>query len=317
MPHLSFLLSFLLLVPALQSAVAQGFTRCSTQTPSGDVRAQLDANFTAMGIEPIDDEELVLSSRGLGSRRRTIDVFFNVLYKNQTREGGYLPRNMITDQMWVLNEDYRKTGLSFNLKKLTYYKNETWYGDAFWGNDPNREMSLKLRKGGPDTLNIYSVGFTAPFNAGYLGYATFPYEYIEYPEIDGVVLLGESLPGGTATNYNLGKTLTHEVGPWVGLWHTFQTEYNDYWCEETPGDEVGDTPAQEGPSSGCPIGRDSCPGHEGLDPIHNYMDYSYDSCLTEFSRGQIRRLRGQLFAYRGINLGMRRRKGGPKGPGRH
>ncbi|KAF9048897.1 hypothetical protein BJ165DRAFT_1343855 [Panaeolus papilionaceus] len=270
-----------------------------------------------MGIEPIDDEELALSSRGLGSRRHTVDVYFNVVYKNQTREGGYLPRKMITDQMRVLNEDFRKTGLSFNLKQLTYYKNKTWYGDVVWGNDANRDMSLKLRKGGPDTLNVYSVGFTSPDNYGFLGYASFPYEIDEFPEIDGVVLLGESLPGGKKRDYDLGKTLTHEVGHWVGLWHTFQTEFDQYLCEESPGDEVDDTPAQRGPSYGCPIGWDSCPEHKGLDPIQNYMNYASDSCVTEFSRGQIRRLRGQLFAYRGINLGMRRRRGGPKGPGRH
>jgi len=60
---------------------------------------------------------------------------------------------------------------------------------------------------------------------------------------------------------------------------------------------VDDTPAQASPTSGCPEGRDSCPA-AGLDPIHNYMDYSYDSCYTEFTAGQVQRARDAWLLYR-------------------
>jgi len=43
-------------------------------------------------------------------------------------------------------------------------------------------------------------------------------------------------------------------------------------------------------SDGCFIGQDSCPDHPGLDPIHNYMDYSSNPCQHEFTPGQEERM---------------------------
>ena len=91
---------------------------------------------------------------------------------------------------------------------------------------------------------------------------------------------------GTSTRYagayDLGKTGTHEAGHWVNLEHTFQGGCGP------KGDFVDDTPAMLVPTSGCPEGKDTC-SDPGLDPIHNYMDYSYDSCYTQFTKGQAAR----------------------------
>jgi hypothetical protein len=95
--------------------------------------------------------------------------------------------------------------------------------------------------------------------------------------------------------YNLGATLVHEVGHWLGLEHTFEGG-----CSQT-NDGVGDTPAIREPTSGCPLSRrDTCPNMPGADQFENYMDYSDDRCMNLFTRGQIERM---VASYEGLRLG--------------
>jgi len=131
-------------------------------------------------------------------------------------------------------------------------------------------MKRQLRLGTYRTLNLYIV---KNLNDDWLGYCYFPENASPGSTVyimDGCSVEAATLPGGSEADFNLGHIATHEIGHWFGLYHTFQGGCNG------DGDYVSDTPAQASASEGCPVGRDSCPNQPGLDPIHNYMDYSYE-----------------------------------------
>lgn len=224
----------------------------------------------------------------------TIPVFWHVI-RNSSGVTGDVSTAQINDQTAVLNLAFSgqgpggtgaDTGFGFVLTGVDYSNNDAWFA-AGPGTRAEAAMKRALRQGGADALNIYTNS-----GAGLLGWATAPWEYARNPRNDGVVVLWSSLPGGSAAPHNQGDTATHEVGHWMGLYHTFQGG-----CGGS-GDFVSDTPYERSPAFGCPTGRDTCRGKPGLDPIHNFMDFSDDDCMFQFTADQAERIATLFTTYR-------------------
>jgi hypothetical protein len=238
-------------------------------------------------------EEVPASAKGKGGRdfRATVPVWFHVVHDGPIAN---LTQEQIDAQIGVLNETFAgreggyNTGFRFRLAGVTRTDNGEWLRHGF-GDNTEREMKRALHRGGRETLNIYST--EASF---YLGWAYFPNLSDSRLYLDGIVVDWESMLGTSTTyagRYDLGKTTTHEAGHWINLYHTFQGGCNRW------GDYVEDTPPQSIATNGCPEGQDSC-REPGLDPIHNYMDYSYDACYNQFTRGQARRMQDAWLFFR-------------------
>jgi hypothetical protein len=239
--------------------------------------------------------DMPASAKGKAGKnfRATIPVYFHVITDGTT---GALTDAQIAGQIAVLNNTFSAgeggaaTGFRFRLAGVTRTDNAAWFY-ANPGGTNEQTMKRTLKRGGDDALNWYSTTAGA-----YLGWAYLP-DITTKPgqrHLDGVVVDWESVPGASTTyagQYDQGETGTHEVGHWLNLEHTF------YGGCSAKGDYVEDTPPEKTATSGCPAGKDTCKA-PGLDPIHNYMDYSYDSCYTEFTAGQVQRMHDAWLLYR-------------------
>lgn len=283
-----------------QRAFIEAGRRCFETSEDDDGTTPPDSptprDLGGRGIRPVTSEAGRLADT-FAATAIQIPVYFHVIQSTAGKSGiGYVPDRWIRDQIDVLNNAYAgqgpdgtgaNTSFRFYLAaSADYTVNATWY-NAGPGTTAERNMKTALRIGSAEALNIYTNS-----GAGYLGWATFPSSYQSQPKLDGVVCYWASLPGSDYTPYNLGDTATHEVGHWLGLYHTFQGGCNGQ------GDSVTDTAAERSPAFGCPAGRDTCKRDASPDPITNFMDYTDDECMFMFTAGQSSRMDSQWATYR-------------------
>ncbi|KAJ0332567.1 hypothetical protein COL922a_011285 [Colletotrichum nupharicola] len=290
--------SFLVAASMLASAFAK--RTCGTDEPT-EVDLQVAQDFKLM--------ESSARLAGNGSRAAgpiQINVYWHVVASSQSVSGGYLTQATLDEQLAVLNTAYAPHDISFVEAGADWTVNSDWAADR-------AEVAMKtaLRKGTYADVNVYFVA-----SSPYLGYARFPQTITPGSadfNLDGVVVLSTTVPGGSYEEYSLGHTATHEIGHWLGLFHTFQGNA----CSGD-GDSVDDTPYEaevnipsatrqserssanksQQESYGCQIGRDTCPNSAGTDSVTNYMNYSDDECFTGFSNGQQSRIYSYWDTYR-------------------
>jgi len=171
----------------------------------------------------------------------------------------------------------------------------TAYGDGpFSANDFDTVMKAATQWDPTKYINVW-VG---SLSGGLLGYAQFPdgsglagmNPVGGAADTDGVVIVNSSVgsvanPNPNGGVYNAGRTLTHELGHWLGLRHIWGDTgacTNDDFC--------ADTPDATGSNFGC-VTQDSCPSDGlGNDLSANYMDYSDDGCMDVFTADQAARI---------------------------
>ena len=270
-------------------AFVKSGNRCDTEVPDEAKAEQIEAQFM---------EELLYGRHAFNSdsisNPVSITVNFHVI--RSSTGAGDVSDSRLNSQIATLNSAFNGRGFTFVRGTTDRTNNSTWYT---MGHGSTAEQNCKYNFTASASNNSAFVlnFYTAAPGGGLLGWATFPWDRAGNPRMDGVVILNSSVNGGSATNYNLGDTAVHEVGHWLGLYHTFQSGCGT-GNNTTSGDRVADTWAEASPASGCPTGRNTCTTISGNDPITNFMDYTYDSCMNTFTSGQANRMVSMASTYR-------------------
>lgn len=239
-----------------------------------------------------------------------------VNYGEPVGTGTNLSQEQVLSQFTAMNDDYRRMGNGFNNhprgadilvefvpavedpsgKPLHEPGIDRVQGYSAFYDYFTIEYELKPNTSWDPSryFNIWVVNFGGDMS-NVLGYAQFP----ALPDLDGLpddqgaatdgIIIGYQYFGTTpnvAPPFNLGRTVTHEAGHWLGLRHI----WGDGDCSVD--DYCADTPNANGPNTSCDF-RDSCP-EEGPDMIENYMDYTTDACMNIFTLDQRYRMRTVL-----------------------
>lgn len=218
-----------------------------------------------------------------------IPVIFHIVYNGEVQN---ISNEQIHSQLQVINEDFslqneNATDIVEVFKPLAadvgvqFYqanieggitRTATSHGPFF---DDDLHLTSQGGRDASDTQQYLNI-WVADLAAGVFGYGTSPGTE-SYR--DGVAINFEHFgKGGTAVApYDQGRTLTHEIGHWLGLLHP----WGNGGCDSDDG--LSDTPAQEIPLAGCQLTSESC---TSLDMAQNFMNTSEDACLALFTAQQ-------------------------------
>ena len=239
----------------------------------------------------------------------TIPVVVHVIYSSNPN---LVSDAMIQSQIDVLNADYSMTNsdassvptafqgvaAATNIQFCLASRDEN--GNASTGivriqstlTNHNKDDQAQLKALSQwDPTQYLNIWVTESIANGILGYATFPFDIGSSPQLDGVVVARPYFGVNSFSPFNKGRTVTHEVGHWLGLFHTFQDGCSGMTQSNCAiqGDLVCDTPPASSPAYGCPGIRNSCSESypSNLDDMTmNYMDYVDDACMYMFTQGQ-------------------------------
>lgn len=246
-------------------------------------------------------------SENFGGDLRTIPVVVHVVHNGGAEN---ISKAQIERQIEILNEDYGKlpgtpgdgsgmdTRVRFCLAKIDPQGRCTdgivRLKTPLTVHQPVDRSVLKKLSFWDNAryLNIYIVKSISG-NVG--GYSSFPYSP---PEEDGMVVRNDLFGDiGTAASAS-GRTTTHEIGHWFGLYHTFNGGCGQDTCSD--GDYVCDTPPVANPNFSCNLSANSCSNDSPnlSDQVRNYMDYSPDACKNLFTNGQKVRITATLDSIR-------------------
>ncbi len=317
-----FPLTFLLLVCFVLpgTLLAQQPHRCATDHL---IQQEMETETGRLERERFNREIRTWLSENEGAARKTstatyvIPVVFHIV---QFDNNDVITDACVQSQLDVMNEDFQL------LNSDTTIAIADWSGQFGFGDiefclatlDPQGNPTTGITRTVDSVRTDHAIGdglkaliqwppqqylnvwVPRSISGGVLGYATLPTGLNSNPQNDGIVLHGQYFGRGTCAQapYDRGRTATHEVGHWLGLFHTFQGGCSGTSASDcaTSGDEVCDTPPTSVSNFGCPNTQNTCTETpmDMNDQTFNYMDYVDDNCMCMFSKGQVNRMHAVL-----------------------